>query len=119
MPIEPDERIRTLLDPGEVVVARRFSVSIERRKETPEADARMIGDLYVTTRRLVFLGRERIEYGLAEIGDAMEADGALRLIVGDRRGVEIRVSDPRLLRVQIAAVREAERTSTAKLPPGG
>ena len=113
VPIEPDDRIRVMLAPGELVAAIRRSVSLERRKERTEPDSRMVGDLYVTTRRLVYLARERVEYQLAEIQDAIEADGILRLIVGDRRGVEIEVPDPRLLRVEIAAVREAARVAVA------
>ena len=117
VPIEPDDRIRVMLAPGELVAAIRRSVSLERRKERTEPGGRMVGDLYVTTQRLVYLGRERIEYALGEIRDAVEAEGALRLIVGDRRGIEIEVSDPRLLRVEIAAVREAARASVADAPP--
>jgi hypothetical protein len=113
VPIEPDDCIRVILAPGELVAAIRRSVSLERRKERTEPQSRMVGDLYITTRRLVYLGRERVEYPLAEIQDAIEADGALRLIVGDRRGVEIEVSDPRLLRVEIGAVREAARMTIA------
>jgi len=113
VPIEPDDRIGVMLAPGELVAAIRRSVSLERRKERTEPDSRMVGDLYITTRRLVFLARERVEYQLAEIQDAMEGDGILRLIVGDRRGVEIEVPDSRLLRVEIAAVREAARMAVA------
>jgi hypothetical protein len=117
VPIEPDDRIRVMLAPGEVVAAIRRSVSLERRKDPTESSGRMVGDLYVTTRRLVYLGRERVEYPLAEIQDAVEAEGTLRLIVGDRRGIEIEVPDPRLLRVEIAAVREAARVSVLDAPP--
>ncbi len=116
--IEPDERIRVMLAPGEVVAAVRHSVWLERRKETTKHDRRTVGDLYVTTRRLVYLGRERVEYPLNEIHDAVEAEGSLRLIVGEGRGVEIQVPDPRLLRVEIAAVREAARAAVAEAPPG-
>jgi len=116
VPIEPDDRIRVMLAPGEIVAAVRRSVSLERRKGARESPG-LIGDLYVTTRRLVHLGRDRVEYSLCEIRDAVEAEGALRLIVGDQRGIEIRVSDPRLLRVEIAAVREAARLSAADVGP--
>jgi hypothetical protein len=37
------------------------------------------------------------------------SSGALRLVIGDGRGLEIRTRDPRVLRVEIAAVREAAR----------
>jgi len=71
VPIEPDDRIRVILAPGELVAAVRRSVSLERRKERTEPESRMAGDLYITTRRLVYLGRARVEYPLAEIQDAV------------------------------------------------
>jgi hypothetical protein len=114
--IEPDDRIGGLLAPGEAVVAVRRSVRLERRHSPREGDVSdppdrpgLAGDLYVTTRRLVHLGRSRVDYRLSEIRDAVEAPGALRLIVRDERGIEITVGDPRVLRVEIAAVREAAR----------
>ena len=111
--LEPDDRIRVILAPGELVAAIRRCVSLERRKERTGTGSRMVGDLYITTRRLVYLARERVEYPLAEIQDAIEAEGKLRLIVGKRRGIEIEVPDPRMLRVEIAAVREAARVAAA------
>ena len=71
------------------------------------------GDLYVTTRRLVCLGPVPVDVPLAEIREAVVAAGALRLVVGDGRGVEIRTGDPHVLRVEIAAVREAARMTAA------
>ena len=117
MPIEPDDRIGVMLAPEEMVVAVRRSVTLERRTGWGEPGARMRGDLYVTTRRLVHLGRVRVEYALGEIREAVVAEGALRLVVGDSRGVEIEVSDPCLLRVEIAAVREAARAAAAQPDP--
>lgn len=114
MPIEPDARIGVLLAPEELVLAVRRSVSLERRKGWREPGGGLSGDLYVTTRRLVHLGRMQVEYALGEIQEAVVAEGALRLVVGASRGVEIEVQDPRLLRVEIAAVREAARASASR-----
>jgi hypothetical protein len=114
VPIEPDDRIATMLVPGEQVVTVRRGVSLERRKLQRDPDEMLSGDLYVTTRRLVYLGRVPVEYELSEVREAVVATGALRLVVGDSRGVEIGVPDPRLLRVELAAVREAERASAAE-----
>jgi hypothetical protein len=111
VPIEPDDRIGGMLAPEELVVAVRRSVSLERRKGWRDPSGGLGGDLYVTTERLVHLGRVPVEYGLSEIREAVVADGALRLVVGGGRGVEIAVHDPRLLRVEIAAVREAARAA--------
>ena len=124
MPIEPDEVIDVLLAPGEDLVAVRRSVRLERRQGKYEASGGVCGDLYVTTQRLIHLGRVRVDYSLCEIRDAVEAKGVLRLIIGDDRGIEIDVQDPRLLRVEIAAVREAAHvpatraSSTPEVPDG-
>ncbi len=57
-----------------------------------------------------------VEYPLAEIREAVVAEGALWLVVGESHGVEIGVADPLLLRVEIAAVREAARVSASRGP---
>jgi hypothetical protein len=111
--LEPDPRIGVMLAPGERVVALRRSVSLERRKDVHDPDQALHGDLYVTTARLVCLGPVPVAVPLAEIREAVVAAGALRLVVGDGRGLEIRTGDPNLLRVEIAAVREAARTTAA------
>lgn len=107
--IEPDERIGVLLAPGEQVFAVRRAVLLERRMDYHVAAEGLQGDLYVTTCRIVHLGKVPVEVPLVAIREAVVAAGALRLVVGDGRGVEIRTSDPWVLRVQIAAVREAAR----------
>jgi hypothetical protein len=111
--LEPDARIGVMLGPGERVVAVRHGVSIERRKDTRDPADGLLGDLYVTTSRLVYLGSVPVEVPLLEIREAVAAAGALRLVVGDGRGIEIRTSDPCVLRVEIAAVREAARMTAA------
>ena len=116
MPIEPDERIDVLLAPGEDLVTVRRAVRLERRLAKREAGGWVGGDLYVTTERLILLGRVRVDYSLCEIRDAVEAEGVLRLIIGEDRGVEIEVHDPQLLRVEIAAVREAAHASASGAP---
>ena len=71
----------------------------------------------MTTSRLVCLGPVPVDVPLAEIREALVATGALRLVVGDGRGMEIRTDDPYLLRVEISAVREAARTTGAGTCP--
>jgi hypothetical protein len=114
--IEPDERIGVMLGPGERVVAVRRAISIERRTEFKNPDVGLRGDLYVTTSRLVYLGLVPVEVPLADIREADVVTGALRLVVGDGRGMEIRIVDPDLLRVEIAAVREAARVAATTGP---
>jgi len=111
--VEPDARIGVMLGPGERVVAVRRGVSVERRKETRDQEEGLRGDLYVTTSRLVYLGSVPVEVRLLDISEAVVAAGSLLVVVGDGRGVEIRTSDPLVLRVEIAAVREAARMTKA------
>ncbi len=115
--LEPDARIGVMLAPGERVVAVRRAVSLERRKDVHDPDQALHGDLYVTTARLVCLGQVPVDVPLSEIREAVVAAGSLRLVVGDGRGLEIRTGDPYLLRVEISAVREAARTTTAGSRP--
>ncbi len=114
--VEPDERIGVMLAPGERVVAVRHAISIERRKDVRDPELALRGDLYVTTTRLVCLGQVPVDVPLVEISEAIVAGGALRLIVGDGRGVEIRTGDPYLLRVEISAAREAARQAAGPRP---
>jgi hypothetical protein len=116
VPIEPDDRIGVMLAPGERLVAVHRAASLERRKGWRDPAGGLDGDLYLTTCRLVHLGRASIEYPLAEIREAVVGTGALWLVVTGARGVEIGVADPRVLRVEIAAVREATRASAAPAP---
>jgi hypothetical protein len=112
--LEPDERIGVMLAPGELVVAVRRAVSVERRKDYADPSQGLLGDLYVTTSRLVYLGRVPVEVALVDIREAVVAAGVVRLVVAEGHGVEIRAGDPRLLRVEIAAVREAARLAAAE-----
>jgi hypothetical protein len=116
VPIEPDARIGVMLAPGELVLAVRRSASLDRRHVRREDDPGLCGDLYVTTRRLVHLGRSAVVYGLDEIREADIAANHLLLVVGDNRGVVIDVGDPCLLRVEIAAARAAARAAGRAAP---
>jgi hypothetical protein len=120
--IEPDDRIGVMLGPGEHVVAVRRAILIERRAESRNPDLGLRGDLYVTTSRLVHLGPVPVEVPISDIREADVVTGALRLVIGNGRGLQIRIVDPDLLRVEIAAVREAVRAgatadATQETPP--
>ena len=105
--LEPDARIAPLLGPGERVVAVRHSAQLDRRlpEPGPEGPAGLGGDLYVTSRRLVLVGRVTLSFDLAEIEDAVISGERLLLVVRGGRGFSLDVAGPRLLRVKIAAAR--------------
>jgi hypothetical protein len=117
VPLEPDERIAVMLAPGEHIVAVRRAVSLERRKDVRDPAQGLVADLYVTTSRLICLGQVPVEIAIEDIRDAVVAAGALRLDTGLGRGLEIRTPDPYLLRVEIAAVREATRCASPRRCP--
>ncbi len=117
VPVEPDNRIGVMLAPGERLVTVRRDVRVERRKETRGPDQPLRGDLYVTTTRLVCIGPTTVEVPIADIREAVVTAGELRLIIGNGRGLEIGTGDPYLLRVEIAAVREAARTTAGAARP--
>jgi hypothetical protein len=108
-PIEPDARIAGFLAPGESVLAVRLSALLDRRE--PRVGARcpgypgLAGDLYITSCRIVHVGRFVLEYDLAAIREAVISAEHLLLILCDGAGVILDVDRPRLLRVQINAAR--------------
>ena len=103
VPIEPDDRIGPLLEPDELLLAVRRSTFLDRRQPRRDDAPGLHGDLYVTTRRLVHLGRLRVCYALEEIREADVAGSQLRLVVAENRGVALDVADPGVLRVEIGA----------------
>jgi len=96
-----------MLEPGELVVTVRHATEVDRRQPEPVRRHGLGGDLYVTTRRLIHLGRGSVVYRLDDIQEAVVVGDQLRLVVCDGTGVSITVGDPRLLRVEIAAARAA------------
>ncbi|MGZ6299308.1 MAG: hypothetical protein ACXWMN_02295 [Candidatus Limnocylindria bacterium] len=109
-PLEPDERLAALLGPDEHSLAVRRSVALDRRQPPPSPEpAGLAGDLYLTSRRLVLLGHHNLEIDLEEIEEAALSGETLLLALRDGTGVTLQVTQPRLLRVQIAAARSAIR----------
>ena len=107
--LEPDGRIAPLLGPDEQVLAVRRSVMLDRRQAPPrsEASTELAGDLYVTSRRLVLVGRLTLSFHLDEIEEAMLSGERLLLVMPGGQGASLDVAQPRLLRVEIAAARVA------------
>jgi hypothetical protein len=111
VPITPDARIAAALGPGELVVAVRPSAVLERREPQPdEARPRgLAGALYVTSRRLILLGRVSLAIAFEEIEEVGLSGERLLLVLCDRKGVWLEAPQPRLLRVEIAWARAAVR----------
>jgi hypothetical protein len=111
-PMVPDDRIEPLLRPGEHVLSVRQSVVLDRRRPPPRwgSPARLAGDLYVTSRRLVLLGRLTLAIDLDEIEDAVLSGERILLIMDNGNGAALDVARPRQLRVEIAAARAFARS---------
>ena len=110
--VDADPRAAALMAPGERVVAVHQSAVLERREPRAELDAPggLAGQLYVTTRRLLLLGRIRLSIDLGDIEEAVLSGERLLLVLRDGQGVSVETTRPRLLRVELAAARAALRT---------
>jgi hypothetical protein len=109
--LAPDDRIAPLLVPGEQVVAVRRGVVLDRRQPAPGSDSPvgLAGDLYLTSRRLVLVGRLTLSFDLDRMDEAMLSGDTLLLVMHDGQGASLEVAEPRLLRVEIAAARASAR----------
>lgn len=107
--LDPDERIGPLLLAGECVVAVRRSALLERRQPEPGSRAAtgLTGALYVTSQRLVLVGRSPLSFGLGSIQEVLLSGDRLLLVLRDGQGLSLKVQQPRLLRVELAAARAA------------
>jgi hypothetical protein len=119
IPMRPDPPVAALLEPDEVVVATRTSAILQGLGPRPDLDAPggVAGDLVVTSRRLLLLGRERLSIGLTDVEEAVLSGERLLLVLRDGQGVSLQVSKPRLLRVEIAAARAGIRASPGRGRP--
>ena len=108
----PNDQIAQLLGPDEHVLAVRRSVVLDRRRPPPRASASesLAGDLYVTSRRIVLLGRLTLAIDLDEIEDAVVSGERILLVMGEGRGAALDVARPRQLRVEIATARAFARS---------
>lgn len=106
--LDPDARIGPLLAPGECVLAVRRSAMVDRREPVLGSDepSGLAGDLYLTSQRLVLVGRHTLAFDLDEIEEAMLSGDQLLLVLRGGQGAALGVAQPRLLRVEIAAARQ-------------
>lgn len=111
-PMVPDDLIAPLLRPGEHVLGVRRSMVLDRRRPPPRASSpeSLAGDLYVTSRRLVLVGRLTLAIDLDEVEDAVVSGERILLVMGDGRGAALDVARPLQLRVEIATARAFARS---------
>jgi hypothetical protein len=111
--LEPDERIEPLLDLGERVLAVHRAVQLDRRAPRPGSPgpAGVPGDLYLTSRRLVLIGRPTLSFELAGIEDAVISGPRLLMGLHDGHGVAVGTAQPRLMWTEIAAARASAKAA--------
>ena len=105
--LQPDASITPLLVDGEQVVGWRPEAGLSRVDETTHAVVRDEGPLYVTSDRLLHLGRETTSLPLAEIAELAMADDRILVTMSGSRGLMLDVAAPRQFRVLLAAARTA------------
>lgn len=96
-----------LLLPGERLVAHREAAIFDRRR--PRRQHRPVGDLYLTSARLLFAGLPMASIPLDSIEDAILVGDRIQLMIRGGVGVAIDVDRSRLLREQIASARATRR----------
>ena len=106
--IEPDDVIADSIGPNELVFVVRPSTLVSSHLRGDGTDD-FAGRLYVTSRRLILLGRTTLEVELDQIDELALAGERLLITLIDRTGLSIDTAQPRLLRVQIAAALTAGR----------
>ncbi len=121
--LRPDECIAPLLARGERLVALRHEAVLDRREPAPglRATGGVVGELYITSSRLLLVGRATLFIDLEMIAEAILSGERLLLVLRDGHGVMLQVAQPRLLWVEIAAARTADRclqTEVSGVDPG-
>jgi hypothetical protein len=108
--LEPDAAIAPRLTCGESLLAIRRRALLERRHDPSGAvGPGLEGDLYLTSRRLIHVGRPTLVFELDDIEEVITSGDRLLLVLRDGAGISIEVDQPRLLRVEISMARATAR----------
>jgi hypothetical protein len=106
--LEPDATLAPELRPGERLHVRRESALLNGPKAGPPLPG-YAGTLYLTSERLVHIGQIKVSVDLNDIHQLTLAGERLLVTLTNGEGLSIDASQPRLLRVEIAAARSARR----------
>ena len=105
--LQPDSVIAPLLIGGEQVIGWRPQAGLSSIQENTHTVIRDDGRLYVTSTRLLHLGRQTTAVPLAEIDELAMADDRILITLAGSRGLMLDVDLPRQFRVLLAAARSA------------
>jgi len=118
-PLEPTDPVRARLGPGEVLlgVCRGVALELRRPGESEPPQWRPANDLYVTSERLLHMGREDWFVRLDDIDDAAVSGGRILLVLRGGAGAALDTDQPQLVRTRIATARAGR--IARRLEPGG
>jgi hypothetical protein len=105
--LQPDSTIAPLLTDGETVIGWRPQAGVSSIKANTHAVVRDDGPLYVTSSRLLHLGRQTTSVPLVEIDELAMADNRILVTIAGLRGLMLDVELPRQFRVLLAAAKGA------------
>ena len=109
-PIEARGPIANLLGPDERLLAVRPKVLFDLRQGVANPGARrLVGELYLTSLRLILIGPSVLAYRLDEIGEVELSGDRLFLSAGNGADLALDADWPRLLREQFGAARAGAR----------
>lgn len=108
-PLEADPCVAAILGPDEQVLAVRHAATFDRRHALRGSGTPLglAGDLYVTTLRIVLIGRVVVSIRHGEVEEIGVSGERLLLVLRDGSCVSVQTPQPRLLRVEIGAARAA------------
>ena len=105
--LEADAVVGPHLQADERVLGYRADAALARVDDATTTAPREFGPLYVTSTRLLHLGRQATSVALAEMGELVMADDRMLITLGSVRGLMLDVAQPRQLRVLLAAAKAA------------
>ena len=107
-PVPADDTVSPLLQPDEQVLATRVSAVLNPPAGGPGLPG-YGGALYVTTQRLLHVGRMLVAIPLRQVREVSLAGERLLLTLDGGDGMSLETDQPRLLRVQISAAQRSLR----------
>ncbi len=106
--VPADETVSPLLQPDEQVLAARPSALLNPPAGDPSLPG-YGGALYLTSQRLLHVGRVLVATPLQQIREVSLAGERLLLTLDGGEGMSLETDQPRLLRVQISAAQRSLR----------
>ena len=109
--LEVDPLVGPYLAEGEHLLGCRERAVLARVDESGQSAVRDEGALYVTDQRLLHIGGDVTSIDLDDVIELAMSDDRILVTLAGARGVMLDVSEPRQLRVLVAAAKAAARAA--------